>query len=405
MLLRLAVLSCCTISLFAMFVGPSNAPVERIIANISAFIKDHPAKADGYYSLARTHYLAYSLEIRNLQYHPGSKDYTPTPYNGFSVGRALDFQKQAGAPPLKPADRERHYEEALKNFRRALELSPNNGLYLLGLACLQDDHGDTESAIATYLAAFDAALPEESKATSVGPAGIHAFSAFEAGTGYTRLVRKRGVKPAEQATLARVEAGVAKLQKLPMGPITPVVLSLDPLRTRLADLLAPGIEANFDLDGTGRAQRYPWLKPDAALLVWDPERTGAVTSGRQLFGTVTWWMFWENGYRALDSLDDNRDGKLSGSELRGLALWFDRNQNGRCDPGEVVPIEDTLIESIATSFTGRDGDSLVSTGGLRLEDGRTLPTWDWIAAPIAPRLVGSGNGRLSVGVGRLQMKP
>jgi hypothetical protein len=103
----------------------------------------------------------------------------------------------------------------------------------------------------------------------------------------------------------------------------------------------------FDLDGTGRPQTYPWLRPDAAFLVWDPQHTGRITSGRQLFGNVTWWMFWNDGYQAMAALDDNHDGWLTGCELAGLALWFDVNQNGVSDPGEVIPIDKTDIEGIA----------------------------------------------------------
>jgi len=36
----------------------------------------------------------------------------------------------------------------------------------------------------------------------------------------------------------------------------------------------------------------------------------------------------------MDALDDNHDGWLTGNELHGLALWYDRNGNGKCDPGK-----------------------------------------------------------------------
>jgi tetratricopeptide (TPR) repeat protein len=39
----------------------------------------------------------------------------------------------------------------------------------------------------------------------------------------------------------------------------------------------------------------------------------------RLFGTVTWWMFWNDGDHALDALDDERDGRLRGAELHGPA--------------------------------------------------------------------------------------
>jgi hypothetical protein len=141
----------------------------------------------------------------------------------------------------------------------------------------------------------------------------------------------------------------------------------------------PTAEVRFDLDGTGRLQHYSWLQPETALLVWDPERTGRITSGRQLFGNVTWWMFWQNGYQALAALDDNHDGWISGPELSGLSLWFDRNQNGFSDPGEVIPIEEAGVEALAVEADAKDGMVLTSTRGVRMKDGTVLPSWDWIA--------------------------
>lgn len=107
----------------------------------------------------------------------------------------------------------------------------------------------------------------------------------------------------------------------------PIVLSLR--AGAVLDLLAPAAQVRFDLDGTGR-----------------------VTSGRQLFGNVIWWMFWESGYQALAALDDDHDGWLQGRELAGLVLWFDRNQNGISDPGEVIPIEQAGVEALAARADG-----------------------------------------------------
>ena len=137
----------------------------------------------------------------------------------------------------------------------------------------------------------------------------------------------------------------------------------------------------FDLDGTGRKQHYGWVRPDTAILVWDGDKTSKVTSGRQLFGSVTWWLFFNNGYQALATLDDNHDGQLSGTELNGLALWFDRNENGISDPGEVIPLSSTPIASIMISGTMQKGNTVFHQNGIRLQNGLTLPTYDWVATP------------------------
>ena len=109
-------------------------------------------------------------------------------------------------------------------------------------------------------------------------------------------------------------------------------------------------------------------------------------SGRVLFGSVTWWIFWNNGYEALKSLDNDNDGWLQEDELQGLALWQDTNSNGVSDPGEVVPIEVAGIEGIAVTATGEVDGMPANPQGLRLTGGKQLPTYDWITRPLEKEL-------------------
>jgi hypothetical protein len=69
-------------------------------------------------------------------------------------------------------------------------------------------------------------------------------------------------------------------------------------------------------------------------------------------------MFWRDGFEPLAALDDNRDGKLTGSEISGI---------GVSDPGEVVPAEQFGIVEID-----------VHGGGITLRDGTVLPMFDWV---------------------------
>jgi hypothetical protein len=106
--------------------------------------------------------------------------------------------------------------------------------------------------------------------------------------------------------------------------VTPILV---PLASGMAlqDLVDPNASVTFDLDGSGLPRQWGWITPKAAWLVFDAEGQGKITSGLQMFGNVTFWIFWRNGYEALRSLDDNHDGVLRGAELRGIALWQDRN--------------------------------------------------------------------------------
>ena len=185
------------------------------------------------------------------------------------------------------------------------------------------------------------------------------------------------VKAKYKSELKDVKKSLARLGKLRYRKVTPIVFSMRSVRS-LRDLLAPDTFVLFDLDGDDQVQEWPWLKPDAALLVWDPSEQGSVTSGRQLFGTYTFSIFWGDGYVALRALDNDRDGELTGDELTGLSAWFDRNQNGCSEWGEVVPLEALGVEAIATVSDGVEDGQPRRSDGVRFSNGDVLPTWDWI---------------------------
>ena len=146
-------------------------------------------------------------------------------------------------------------------------------------------------------------------------------------------------------------------------------------------LEARGAAVAFDADGTGLRTKWTWINSNAAWLVHDPKRTGKVTSALQMFGNVTFWLFWETGYDALAALDDNRDGVLTGKELDGLALWHDANSNGVCDPGEVKTLAEHGVVQLSVRFE-RDAahpDRIAySRAGVTFKDGTTRPTFDLV---------------------------
>jgi hypothetical protein len=240
-----------------------------------------------------------------------------------------------------------------------------------------------DQAIEEYHSAFTLSVKLDASRPSLPLEGLSGLVSYEAGAAYVRLVKERGVaNEQERQRVEEVEKAVANLQARPMGGITPIIFSMD-AALPLEDLLAPGSAVQFDLAGDGTPRLWPWVKPATAILVWDPQRRGVIESGRQLFGTATWWMLFPDGYRALDALDDDRDGALRGPELRGLSLWFDRDSDGISDASEVVPIEDTAIAAIASEPAGAPGNLLHNPSGIRLTDGRALPTWDWVVSPLA----------------------
>jgi len=251
------------------------------------------------------------------------------------------------------------------------------------------------AALEPAYAAFERAINEDLQIKREPLRGLMALASYEAGKMYLRLVDELGIADDADAAkrVERIKEGISRLEAKPENnAITPIVFSVDDHRS-LDQLLAPETHVDFDLDGDGEVETWPWVRPDTAILVWDPDRTGEISSGRQLFGSVTWWLLFSDGYRAMDVLDDDRNGWLEGRELRGLALWFDRNSNGASDPGEVEPIENTPVEALATRPTTQSRSAPANPAGLRLTDGRTLPTYDWVTSPVGDTEAGRGETR------------
>jgi len=232
-----------------------------------------------------------------------------------------------------------------------------------------------------YYLAYRFSVEEDRQWTYTPYWGLRELVSYEAGTAYLRLVKEEPVI-ADANSIARIKADLAKFEELPPTPfITPIVFSTE-RQASVLDLLDSETHVSFDLDGTGRKMQWPWLKPSTGLLVWDPQNKGEITSGRQLFGTATWWLLFRNGYAALDVLDDNRDGSLSGAELRGIGVWFDKNANGRSDPGEVQQVTEFGVQAIGTRSTGSDQGMPMNAQGIVLKNGTVVPTYDWVVYPV-----------------------
>ncbi|HZW09259.1 MAG TPA: hypothetical protein VFF69_05085 [Phycisphaerales bacterium] len=241
-----------------------------------------------------------------------------------------------------------------------------------------------ERAIVHYREAWERAVADDLSVEQQPYFGLTELVSYEAGIGYIALVRARGAADsAESERLMHVERSIDGLEsKPPNGIVTPIIFSMDaaaPLRR----LLAPGRAVCFDLDGDGDSESWPWVAPGTMILVWDPDGTGQITSGRQLFGSVTWWLFPRDGYHALDLLDDNRDGELTGAELAGIAVWSDRDGDGVSDPGEVIPASGAGVTALGAHAPSTHDGCPANPWGIELADGRVLPTYDWITGPAA----------------------
>ena len=444
----------------AMCAMPLDLPAERLVANLEAIIKDHPKDAGGYARLARVQATLFLDRITTL--------------HEWDLRANAMFAPQPGKD-VTDDDAQKYGLEAAKNFAKAIELDPKNGMYHLNVAYFLE-HGADQAATAPYglverkptaaeaadferlikfLASDDekarkeahdqlVAFGNEGKtvkalvahlkdanpkiATAVQKllgnlwkeqAIVYYWKAYEltidadikedtgtfggsrpisteAAAAYEGMVGARTAGDAEKKNLATIKdkrdelakAQAAKMNGPNGGPMmvrstSPIIFSLDAAKP-LHQLLAANKMVPFDLDGDDVVELRAWVKGDTAILVWDPAGTGKIASGRQLFGNVTWWIFWDNGYQAMDALDDNRDGQLTGAELTGLCVWRDANQNGISDPGEVEPVVNVGIDSISVRASSTEDGCPANSHGLHLASGKTLPTYDWYAPGVKP---------------------
>jgi hypothetical protein len=364
-------------------------PVDRLLGNAAAYIKQNPKDAQGYYVLGRLHSLAFARETKTLEVTRQEKEKLP----GFPPWDSIIVRRSKQDAPSKLA--RNHLLESVRNYRRSTELAPQQPMAFLGLGWMlesgaawarqlgpapgeknstADGNAWKESALKAYRKAYALSIGADLKRGHIGPGADSAIS-LEAGQGILRILSARKTSSQEMEEAVKVRESIARLETLPRA-VTPIIFSLD-RNASLDDLLADKTIVHFDLDGDGEAEWWPWVKPDTGILVWDPERTGRVESGLQLFGSVTWWIGWQHGYQPLAMLDDNRDCWLSGAELDGLAVWRDRNGNGISERGEVAPLQSLGVNALAATAVADRNGVFFNPQGIRLNDGSFLPTYDW----------------------------
>ncbi|HMN41600.1 MAG TPA: hypothetical protein PKE29_12200 [Phycisphaerales bacterium] len=441
---------------------PEATPVDRIIQNLEARLKDKPDDAEMHYRLGRTHGLAFELKTDTVSVW-NRQDPTEI------AERCWQWKSDPKNEP-KDAQLRTHLAEAIKHLSLAIQLDPSPARYHMALGSVLESglplagkidqwprppaegaaahindyltreinaaEADPEKAktvisslrssfktdggftvrdvvAATllkrlsdpnahrakvardlltedwrvqmgdeYFTAMAFALPADSELRDKPIWGsMDCWIAYDASKCYLRLVKGGMIKNVPPIRKAAAKAVNSSFEDLPTpNAITPIVFPVSTDQS-LGSLIDSTTAVPFDLDGSGRPQSWPWPLSSAGILVWDPTNSGKITSGRQLFGSVSWWIFFDNGYQALDALDDNRDGELTGPELKGIAVWIDRNGNGVSDPGEVVPVESFGIRSIRVRATSTEDGCPANRDGLVMADGRVLPTYDWIAQP------------------------
>lgn len=354
-----------------MFMQPQleMVPVDRLARNIEQKLDKEPENPDLLFTLARIHSMAYAKKSTEIQVKKGEE----SPWFGF-VPRGIPYGVKASDDKDDQALAKAHLEKAIALHKKVVELKPAHYVARLGLAWCTQQAGRKEEAIKLYRALIKEALPEDRKLNGRYH-GLPTIST-EASNYLIELLDPK----ADAGDIAKLkEQSKATEQRIPRM-ITPIAVALkDDLAPH--DFVDPDTSVVFDLDGSGVQRRWQWIDKDAAWLVYDGTGDGKVSSALNMFGSVTFWLFWENGYQALAALDDDADGKLNGSELRHLALWHDRNQNGISETGEVEALAPLGIVALDCSARMSQAGMHWNPAGVIYEDGHTHPSCDVLLEP------------------------
>ena len=359
----------------ALYIQPQleATPVDRLVNNLNEKLKAKPKDVQLRFNLARVHAMAFALKTDQAKIRAGKETlgawfgYEPR-HVPFKTVKTKDAAKQkAAAAQLKLA---------LEQYEAVLKMNPKHLSAQLGYGWCLQQAGQKAEAIAQYRKTIELGWAKE-KSLRFARLGFHSIVAEAAGY-LTLLLDAKKDKP-ELDDLKKRIAVVRRIAR----PITPLAV---PLRAGLtpAGMVDRAARVRFDADGSGERKGWSWISRDAAWLVYDQKRTGQITSALQFFGNVTFWTFWDNGYQALAMLDDNVDGKLTGRELRHLALWRDVNGNGISERDEVTPISAAGIVALSCEHTTKRRSAncaAESPRGVTFANGQTRPTFDLILHP------------------------
>lgn len=362
-------------------VDVDNVPVDRVVANLERQVSERPKDVSLRVNLARVHAMAYAEKRTNIptaSYSGGSAGRREVvPWVDYLVPDYRQFQVRSSDDPQMTAAAREHLAKAITRYREALELQPDHPVAMIGLGWTLSQSGDRAGAVAILRKLIG--LSEANDRTGRSGAMMRNRSLTEEAILY--LVPLLDAER-DREEIARLRATADFLSRQ-IRPVTPIAV---PLRDGIGALEIVNDRASvaFDLDGSALPQRWNWIRPTAAWLVFDKHNRGSITSGLQLFGSVTFWLFWPNGYDALRALDDDGDRRIAGAELTGLALWHDRNADGVSDRGEVRPVSVWGIVALSCDyeFDATHPDEIaMSPQGVTFRDGSRRPTFDLLLRP------------------------
>jgi hypothetical protein len=355
----------------------AHVPIKRLIENLTQEKAADPKAAPQIeFRLGRLFAMAYAMDTENI---PVCEVIPP-----YDVSHRKELQNQLAYPgyPVSswPPYRQlkldatrttpsavRALSTAIEHFRLVFRLAPNDDVKL-GLAWCLVEAGQKAEATA---------LLREIERVPIQPRDGSYFGRFTESERRSYEAAQYLIGLLDPKTDAKELAELRKKPKPNYEPQveTPIVIPLESGLT--ASDIMQNAAVKFDL--CFGARRYStWPSAKAGWLVYDKDDAGDIRSGLQMFGSYSFFLFWRNGYEVLSALDDNHDGKLDGAELQYLAIWQDRNCDGKSDKSEVLPLCELGITALSCS-SAVDADGILSSEhGVSFISGETRKTYDFV---------------------------
>lgn len=150
------------------------------------------------------------------------------------------------------------------------------------------------------------------------------------------------------------ESATASSRLPPVQLIDPLVLDFSKSQS-LATIDVLDSKTEFEFTGQGLKVQTGWIAADQALLVQDLDGNSKIDSGRELFGDGTIMKsgaLAAHGFLALQDLDSNKDGAFTAEDRdwKRVKLWFDKDQDGKTQSGELVTLESQSVTKIDLKF-------------------------------------------------------
>lgn len=364
-------------SCFSKYSSPSilDIPIDRLIANIEEAVKKDPLNKDLNYELARAYSLAFVTKNSRVLAGNQSQLYIEPKRN-----KKIIFWRENDVAFEKNSKSSEYLKKSIEIYSTAIKFNLGDMKLYLGRGWAHLQFKNNILAKKDFIYIIDQVKTITNKPTNESKWDLE-----------NTKIDKQVLAEAIDYLLPLIDSKkdselFNKINEIKKnGALRPNSMSRSPIiiplygDNHLDPLTNKANFVHFDLDGEG-PKEWEWINPNAGFLVFlGKNKNSVVTSGLQLFGNVTFWIFWNNGYEVLSALDDDHNEYLSEHELDGLYIWQDKNSDGICTRDEILTLENFKIKKIFTQHQAHETGIEFNSKGIELHNGRFIPTYDWVS--------------------------